>query len=322
MKRSAPPRPARPIKIGDRGACTYIAAMCGRFTHRYTWADIHRLYRLMSPASNVQPSYNVCPTDTVNVVTSSDDTRILQPMRWGLVPRWWSKPLKELMRLSTFNARVETVTTKPFFREAFKHTRCIIPASGYYEWQDTPGGKQPHYFTRTDGQVISFAGLWDEWKDRATGETVKSCTMIITEPNAMVAEVHDRMPVVLEPDQFTPWLENQAGLEILTPAGEGVLQRWPVSKRVNSSKAPKDDETLTQPVAMELRSSKSSFMGAIMAMKPLVSVDRPVVRIWHPDDPKQYVELQFESQEAANNAVGHLNSALEWASGMEFGEDE
>jgi putative SOS response-associated peptidase YedK len=169
--------------------------MCGRFTHRYTWADIHRLYRLTSPASNVQPSYNVCPTDTVNVVTSLQDTRILQPMRWGLIPRWWSKPLKDLMRLSTFNARVETVTTKPFFREAFKRTRCIIPASGYYEWQDTPDGKQPHYFTRTDGQVISFAGLWDEWKDRATGETLKSCTMIITEPNAMVAEVHDRMPV-------------------------------------------------------------------------------------------------------------------------------
>jgi SOS response associated peptidase (SRAP) len=74
-----------------------------------------------------------------------------------------------------------------------------MQASGYYEWQDTPAGKQPHYFTRTDGQVISFAGLWDEWKDRPTGETLKSCTMIITEPNAMVAEVHDRMPVLLEP---------------------------------------------------------------------------------------------------------------------------
>jgi putative SOS response-associated peptidase YedK len=172
-------------------------------------------------------------------------------MRWGLIPRWWSKPPKDLMRLSTFNARVETVTTKPFFREAFKRTRCIIPASGYYEWQDTPDGKQPHYFTRVDGQVISFAGLWDEWKDRTSGETVKSCTMIITEPNAMVAEVHDRMPVVLEPDQFTPWLENEAGLEILVPAPDGMLQRWPVSKRVNSSKAPKDDETLTQPVVVE-----------------------------------------------------------------------
>jgi putative SOS response-associated peptidase YedK len=228
-----------------------FAPMCGRFTHRYTWADIHRMYRLTSPASNVQPSYNVCPTDTVNVVTSSQDVRILQPMRWGLIPRWWSKPLKDLMKLSTFNARVETVTTKPFFREAFKRTRCIIPASGYYEWQDTPDGKQPHYFTRVDDQVISFAGLWDEWKDRTTGETVRSCTMIITEPNAMIAEVHDRMPVVLEPDQFTPWLENEAGLEILRPAGEGVLKRWPVSKRVNSSKAPKDDETLTQPVDVE-----------------------------------------------------------------------
>ena len=84
-----------------------------------SWADIHRLYRLTSPASNVQPSYNVCPTDTVNVVTSFQDARILQPMRWGLIPRWWSKPLKDVMKLSTFNARVETVTTKPFFREAF-----------------------------------------------------------------------------------------------------------------------------------------------------------------------------------------------------------
>ena len=113
------------------------------------------------------------------------------------------------------------------------------PGSGYYEWQDTPDGKQPHYFTRIDGQVISFAGLWDEWKDRASGETLKSCTMIITEPNAMVAEVRDRMPVVLEPDRFTPWLENEAGLEILTPAAEGVLQCWLLSKRVKKKKKKK-----------------------------------------------------------------------------------
>ena len=99
--------------------------------------------------------------------------------------------------------------------------------------------------------MISFAGLWDEWKDRTSGETVKSCTMIITGPNAVVAEVHDRMPVVLEPGQFTPWLENEAGREILRPAGDGVLERWPVSKRVNSSKASKDDETLTQRVDVD-----------------------------------------------------------------------
>jgi putative SOS response-associated peptidase YedK len=85
------------------------------------------------------------------------------------------------------------IATNPFFREALKRSRCIIPVSGYYECQDTRAGKQPHYFTRIDGQVISFAGLWDESEDRATGETLKSCTMIITEPNPMVAEVHDRM---------------------------------------------------------------------------------------------------------------------------------
>ena len=127
------------LRIGDRSAGTYTCPMCGRFTHRYTWADIHRLYRLTSPASNVQPSYNVCPTDTVNVVTSFQDTRILEPMRRVPIPTLASKPLKDLMRLSTFSARVETVTTKPFFREAFKRTRCLIPASGYYEWQDGDG---------------------------------------------------------------------------------------------------------------------------------------------------------------------------------------
>jgi putative SOS response-associated peptidase YedK len=155
------------------------------------------------------------------------------------------------------------VTTKPLFREPFRRRRCIIPASGYYEWQDTPDGKQPHYFERTDGQVISFAGLWDEWKDRATGETLKSCTMIITEPNAMVAEVHDRMPVVLDEERFTPWLENEAGLEILKSAEEGVLQRWPVSRRVNSSKADKEDQTLIVPDVAALVSSPSDFLGSL-----------------------------------------------------------
>ena len=101
----------------------------------------------------------------------------------GLGASWWSKPLKEL-KLATFNARAETVTEKPFFREAFKRTRCLIPVSGYYEWQDTPSGKQPYYFTARDGSpALTIAGLWDEWRDRESGETLRSCTMIITEPN-------------------------------------------------------------------------------------------------------------------------------------------
>jgi putative SOS response-associated peptidase YedK len=110
------------------------------------------LYRLTdpSPPSNLQPRYNICPTTTIDVVLEHDGKRLFEQMRWGLIPGWWSKSPKE-MRLSTFNARAETVASKPMFRSAFKRKRCIIPASGYYEWQTTPKGKQPYYFTARDG---------------------------------------------------------------------------------------------------------------------------------------------------------------------------
>jgi len=172
-------------------------------------------------------------------------------MRWGLVPFWWSKPLKEL-KLATFNARAETVAEKPFFREAFKRNRCLIPVSGYYEWQDTPSGKQPWYFTARNGSpALTIAGLWDEWRDKANGETLKSCTMIITEPNEFVAEVHNRMPVLLTEQEFEPWLSGTTGLELLKPAPDDLLQRWPVSKRVNSSRAPDDDPTLIERISVQ-----------------------------------------------------------------------
>ena len=223
--------------------------MCGRFTRYYTWAELHRLYMLTQPAPNLQPRYNICPTTTIDAVLAVDGKNVLAPMRWGLIPAWWSKPLKE-MKLATFNARAETVASKPMFRSAFKRNRCLIPASGYYEWEDTPGGKQPHYFTRRDGQVTSIAGIWDEWTNKETGEVLKSCAMIITEPNKFTAEVHDRMPVILEAQHFEPWLSGKAGLELLKPAGETVLQRWPVSKRVNSSRADDDDATLIRRIAV------------------------------------------------------------------------
>ena len=172
------------------------------------------------------------------------------PVRWGLVPSWWSKPLKDL-KLATFNARAETFAEKPFFRGAFKRNRCLIPVSGYYEWQDTPDGKQPWYFTARDGSpALSIAGLWDEWHDKASGKTLKSCTMIITEPSAFVAEVHDRMPALLAEQDFESWLSGGAGLELLKPAANDLLQRWPVSKRVNSSRAPDEDSTLIDRISL------------------------------------------------------------------------
>ena len=226
--------------------------MCGRSTYKLTWEEIVRLYQLTSdqPPRNTRPRFNVCPTTTIDTIVSTDGRRTLVPMRWGLVPSWWSKSLKDL-KLATFNARAETVATKPFFRGPFKRTRCLIPVSGYYEWQDTPVGKQPWYFTARDGSpALTVAGLWDEWKNPETGELLKSCTMIICEPNNSVAEIHDRMPVLLAQDGIEPWLTGAAGIELLKPAPNDLLRKWPVSKRVNSSRAGDDDPTLIEEVEM------------------------------------------------------------------------
>lgn len=225
--------------------------MCGRYTRDYTWEQIYRMYMLVqqSPPSNMPSNFNVCPTQLVDVILPTAQGRSLAQMRWGLVPAWWQKTIKDI-KLATFNARAETVTTKPFFRGAWKRNRCLIPVSGYYEWQTIGKEKLPWYFTRRDGEIVTTAGLWDEWTDTQTGEVLRSCTMIITEPNKFVAEVHDRMPVILEKDQWDAWLSGDAGTEMLRPANDDALQRVPVSKRINSSRTDGDDPTLTAPVTL------------------------------------------------------------------------
>lgn len=127
--------------------------------------------------------------------------------------------------------------------------RCLIPISGYYEWQSTPGGKQPWYYTARDGSGLTAAGLWESWRDPATGNLLLSCTMIITEANAIASEIRDRMPVLLRPGQFEPWLRGEVGTEFLKPAPDDWLQKWPVSMRVNSSQASADDPTLIEGIA-------------------------------------------------------------------------
>lgn len=212
----------------------------------YTWEELIRLYRLTVPniPSNLQPRYNICPTTTIDAVVEKGGTRTLEPMRWGLVPAWWNKPLKE-MNMATFNARAETVTEKPMFRSAFKN-RCIIPASGYYEWKTIDGQKQPYYFTAKQEPVLSIAGIWDEWTSREDGNKLKSCAVLITSPNMFVQDFHDRMPVLLRPEQIDRWLSGESGREVLVPAREEMLQTWPVSRRVNSSRTDENDATLIE----------------------------------------------------------------------------
>ena len=220
--------------------------MCGRYTQLYTWAEVYAFLNLINQPQNLRPSYNVCPTDPVDVVLPRTTGRELVKMRWGLVPNWWPKPLKE-WKVASFNARSESVDTKPAFRGIFKTKRCLLPMSGYFEWQQL-GGKekpQPWYFTAASGNLLMAAGLWDEWKNPETGENLNSCTMMITEPNSFVAELHDRMPVLLTPDKFDALLQGYDN-SLLRPAPEGYLKRKAVTKRVNSSKADKDDATLIE----------------------------------------------------------------------------
>ncbi len=220
--------------------------MCGRFTQNYTWREIVALYQLTQPALNLQPRYNIAPTTTIDALIPNSRSQLeLVRMRWGLIPSWWKKTAKEAR--STFNARAETVATKPMFRVAFKRSRCVIPASGYYEWKTTPTGKQPYYISAADGSVLSFAGLWDEWHDLENGEIVKSCTIIVTDANDFTRKIHDRMPVVLGAKQLPLWLTGAAGTELLKPAPENMLQMWLVSRKVNRV-GNDNDLTLVEPL--------------------------------------------------------------------------
>ena len=191
-------------------------------------------------------------------------------MRWGLIPSWWKKTAKEVP--STFNARAETVAQKPMFRSAFKRTRCIVPASGYYEWRAAEGGKQPYFISAADGAVLSIAGVWDQWKDPKTGELVSSATLIVTGANDFRRRIHDRMPVLLGQHDLDAWLTGKAGVELLRPAPNDLLRMWPVSKRVNVSSRGDDDPGLIEPVEDEAIATSScrsvERLGATLGALP------------------------------------------------------
>ncbi len=232
--------------------------MCGRFTQSYTWEELQRLYRLTQPARNVRPQYNICPTDPVEVIIPGDNGLLAVPMRWQLIPPWWKKSLNELP--ATFNARAETVAEKPIFRDAFRRNRCVIPASGYYEWETRPDGKQPYYITSTDGPVMTIAGLWSEWRDRVNDETLATCTMIITRANSVVGAIHDRMPVLLDYEGMKAWLSGELGTEILRPAPDDALRMWPVSRRVNKP-GNGEDPSLIEPIAVHAEAEPGTLFG-------------------------------------------------------------
>src|SRR5262245_35107324 len=177
--------------------------MCGRFTLATSRAQLADLFRLAG-GPELPLRYNIAPTQPVPVVRAAGDGRALALARWGLIPRWATDPA---IGNRLINARSETVAEKPSFRDAFRKRRCLIPATGFYEWAKTAGGKQPYHFRLLDGRPFAFAGLWERW-DRG-GEPVESCTILTTAANAVVRPVHERMPVILPAEAFAAWLDNR-----------------------------------------------------------------------------------------------------------------
>lgn len=217
--------------------------MCGRFSQAYTWAEIHAFSQPLTVRSsgiNLRPHYNIAPTTQVQMLVTSDGELELVAARWGLVPRWWKKSLRETG--STFNARIETASTSPMFRDAFKRRRCIIPASGFYEWTGEKKERVPHYFSATSGGLIGIAGLWDSWRT-PEGDEMRSCAMLVGEPDEWMRRFHDRMPAMLRADDLAPWLDGTAGQADLVDqmARPPALQEWVVSSAVNKAGAGDDD---------------------------------------------------------------------------------
>ena len=207
--------------------------MCGRFSQSFTWAEIQYFYTLLNElAPNLKASWNVAPTQDVAVIGAKESGGLgLTRMRWGLVPHW-AKDVS--MGAKLINARADSLAEKPAFREAFARRRCIIPASGFFEWQGAGAGKTPWYITSASGEPLSFAGLWDRWKT-PEGDWLRTTTIITTDANQTLRPLHDRMPVVLDRSGARRWLaEGDAG--VLRPCPEDKLTAWPVSSRVNNAK--------------------------------------------------------------------------------------
>lgn len=209
--------------------------MCGRFGAEREYVQLALRYQAVVTAIDPGPRYNVAPTDPVPVVVAHEGERYLTHHRWGLVPHW-AKDLSIGTRM--INARAETVATLPAFRESFASRRCIIPATRFYEWQRVGDRKQPYTILRSDGFPMSFAGLWASWSDQRTRERVLSCAIVTTTANAMMAPLHDRMPVVLEDEALGMWLDPSltdtgALLHMLVPCAEDVLFAYAVSALVN-----------------------------------------------------------------------------------------
>jgi putative SOS response-associated peptidase YedK len=207
--------------------------MCGRYTLAVDGTQLALQFQLPE-TPQLQPRYNIAPTQAVLAVRAGDAGRTATWLGWGLIPSWAGDPA---IGSRMINARSETVAEKPAFRAAFRRRRCLIAADGFYEWQAQPGGKQPFFFRMRDGRPFAMAGLWEQWRD-PDNEPVETCTILTTTANALLQPIHARMPVILDPGDYDLWLDptlhDPRPLEaLLQPYPEAAMEGFPVSKAVN-----------------------------------------------------------------------------------------
>jgi len=233
--------------------------MCGRYALYTPIEAVARLFGVDEVhVHDIAPRYNIAPTQEVPIVRRSPfpaadaaQARAAPPLelalaRWGLVPFWAKDPA---IGNRMINARGETVAAKPAFRAAFRKRRCLVPADGFFEWQKTGDGKQPWYIRDAGGEPMALAGLWELWDPPDGGEPLASCTIITTGANELMRPLHERMPVVLDEAGREAWLDPAAESKqleaLLAPAPDGILEAWPVSRRVNSPF--NEDPSLVEP---------------------------------------------------------------------------
>ena len=220
--------------------------MCGRYALAKDAMFLKDDFPSFEILMQLAPRYNIAPTQPVAVFLNNDRPR-MEIVNWGLVPPWAEDPSRAA---SLINARAESVAEKPSFKNAFLRKRCLIPADGWYEWSVARnGGKRPFYFHRRDGRAFAMAGIWEEWHSD-DGGLVMSCAIITTGPNEIMRPVHDRMPVILEPEDYDQWLSREEGnparlRALLKPFRDDPLDCYPVSNHVN--KVANDDSLCIAP---------------------------------------------------------------------------
>ena len=224
--------------------------MCGRFVGFRSLRELKEIFPIDKAGCDVTANYNVAPLQEILAIFKHEGENWLDKFHWGLVP-FWAKDTSIGNRM--INARSETVSEKPSFRNAFKKRRCMILADGFYEWKGEKGRKQPMFITLPDRKPFAFAGLWEVWNKKDDPDSIyRSCTIVTTEASESISDIHHRMPVILKPDVYEPWLnpENQEIVGLKNILAHGIhteLVSHPVSKQVNSVK--NNDPSCIDPIA-------------------------------------------------------------------------